>query len=253
MISVAVLTHNRWNYTRQCLDRILDVMDVEFQLIVLDSLSTDETRDMLSCFDPHSDMLSGFTTILFSENVGCRGMNAAFDVARYDMVVKVDNDVLLPHGWASYTAKALQLFPGFLLGPNPMFLTDHAVDFPNPPCSKLSRDGIIVHRILSDQNISGFFMAMTKKTYQQAGPFRAPANSGYGACDSVYCQQAHRNGIHLGYMKPLFMEMLEAGPFTPDEIKNKPHVAAKYRERDKWGHATEFTADAPIESIVRKP
>lgn len=172
MISIVVLTHNRWNYTRQCLNRIAKVSDVDFQLIVLDSASTDETRDELKRISLSGDKLRDFKLIFFRDNIGCRAINAGFANAAANILVKIDNDVLLPSGWASHLVKASSFLPDVLFGANPRFITDHYVDFPSPPCRRYVFEDVIFDDIVSDQNIGGWFMAMRRETYERIGPFK---------------------------------------------------------------------------------
>ena len=254
MISLVVLTHNRWGYTKQCLTRISEVTDRDFQLIVLDSASVDETRDELKRIKLSNDHLVDFKFIFFRDNIGCRAINAGFATAMFDILLKVDNDVLLPYGWASYLVKASSLFPDVMFGANPVFITEKTVQFPNPGCISHSIDGVVFDEIVTNQNISGTFMAMKRDVYERIGKYRAPANSGYGGGDSLYCTLANEQNVTYGYLRAIQLEMIpgSTGPFTPEEGRTIPHVVEKRAELVKWHTATCSITDAPIELIIQK-
>lgn len=103
MISIVVVTYNRLDYTKQCLESIVIGTDVPMELIVVDNASTDGSREWLDVF-VNNLRTHGFPAQFIPqfENVGCaEGYNIGFRAATGDPIFRVDNDVILPHGWAS--------------------------------------------------------------------------------------------------------------------------------------------------------
>lgn len=105
MISIVVVTWNRLDYTKRCVDSILRNTDVEAELILVDNGSTDGTGEwvveLARGFRP-GEHLKEIRWGLFAENAGCaEGYNRGFKMAAGDPIFRIDNDVIVPCGWAS--------------------------------------------------------------------------------------------------------------------------------------------------------
>jgi glycosyltransferase involved in cell wall biosynthesis len=104
--AIVLVTHNRLEYTKKTIARLLEDTTEEFDLYVWDNASTDETPEYIedAVKDPRI-----VKVILSKENVGQTGaMNDAWNRTKAELVGKVDNDCLVAPGWTRIFAKAHQ-------------------------------------------------------------------------------------------------------------------------------------------------
>ncbi|MBT2291603.1 glycosyltransferase [Paenibacillus albidus] len=92
--SIILLTYNKLQYTQACIESIRKYTQKgTYQLIVVDNLSTDGTRDWLA---DQTDIL----TIFNEENVGFpKGCNQGIEIATGDNILLLNNDVLVTENW----------------------------------------------------------------------------------------------------------------------------------------------------------
>ncbi|MFO0946232.1 MAG: glycosyltransferase [Planctomycetota bacterium] len=112
LTSIVIVTHNQWDYTRQCLESIRFRTDEKIEIIVVDNGSTDATVD---CLRQRGDV----TLIENSANLGFpKGANQGIAVARGDYILLLNNDVVVTTGWLRRLLDALEQDPGLgLVGP----------------------------------------------------------------------------------------------------------------------------------------
>ena len=93
LTSIVIVTHNQWDYTRQCLESLRFRTDEPYELIVVDNASTDGTVPWLRTQ----------TDIRLIENAENRGYPAAVNqglaIAQGEQVLLLNNDTLLTTGW----------------------------------------------------------------------------------------------------------------------------------------------------------
>ena len=103
-VCLVLVTHNRLEYTRKCLDRLLSDNISNFDLYIWDNASTDETPSYLR--DGISDARIR-QVILHRENPGPTfAINQIWSATKAELVGKVDNDCLLSAGWVNTLATA---------------------------------------------------------------------------------------------------------------------------------------------------
>ncbi|WP_411343957.1 glycosyltransferase [Paenibacillus sp. WLX1005] len=92
--SIVILTYNQLNYTKVCIDSIRKFTTPgSYELIVVDNLSTDGTRDWLA---EQTDIM----TIFNSQNEGFpKGCNQGIAIATGDNVLLLNNDVIVAPEW----------------------------------------------------------------------------------------------------------------------------------------------------------
>ncbi len=94
--SIVILTYNNLDYTKQCIESIREYSkNVDYELIVVDNLSTDGTREWLSDQD---DIIK----ILNEENKGFpKGCNQGIELSTADNILLLNNDVIVTKNWLS--------------------------------------------------------------------------------------------------------------------------------------------------------
>ncbi len=102
-VSIIIPVYNAWHYTYACLAAILHNTDtaIEFEVIVADDGSTDNTRAMLN-------QCPGIRSIRNKKNLGfLRNVNCAASFARGEYLVLLNNDTEPQPGWL---AKLVETF-----------------------------------------------------------------------------------------------------------------------------------------------
>ena len=232
MITIVVPTWNRWYYTKRCLERLDETTDVDFQLIVVDNASLDETRDELQRVAMKSSFLRDYLYVLLDENIGGgRALNVGFDLAGGDPLVDVNNDILLPYGWASHLLKALSFLPDAVFGASPIDYVPGEKDSLCPRLQDACKRTVfedVVFEEPSITNVGGWFTAMMKSTYRKVGKFEAPVTSLYGSEDLVFDRKARVLGVRIGYLNSLPIE------FMNDVPDPSWYAEFKLQQRENW-------------------
>lgn len=93
-ISVLVTTYNRSEMISKCLDSILNQTFQDFELVVLENGSTDNTKAILKTYEQHDKVKIHY----MSENLGCRGgYNYLYDQIQGEWFTTLgDDDTLKP-------------------------------------------------------------------------------------------------------------------------------------------------------------
>lgn len=115
MISVITLTHNKRAVTEKCLSSLLASAGVEWELVVVDNGSSDDTLVWLEPFSTHASRVGvDVKVIAHPNNIGCStARNDGAAAASGDKLAFVDNDVALRSvHWLADLARAVDSLPG---------------------------------------------------------------------------------------------------------------------------------------------
>lgn len=97
--SIVVLTHNAARYTRKCLESIVDNTPDNYEIIVVDNASTDNTKEILNDFFAVNSEIP-YTLIFNEENKGVAGgRNQGVKIAKGNIVTFLDNDAEVGANW----------------------------------------------------------------------------------------------------------------------------------------------------------
>lgn len=108
--SFVILTHNRLDMTKQCIDSILATSS-NFELVLVDNGSTDETVEWVRNRVPSA------TIIKNAENLGVpKARNQGIRATTTDIVVIMDNDVILQNGWFDELHEPIKSGVGDIVG-----------------------------------------------------------------------------------------------------------------------------------------
>jgi len=117
--SVIIPTYNRASLLKQTIDSVLQQLYTDFELIVIDDGSTDDTKTLLKNY-------GNLIVPVFKENSGAeKSRNAGAEIARGKYLVFLDNDALFSP-WTLKVYNELTMLrnnPPFLIG-QPLHFTD---------------------------------------------------------------------------------------------------------------------------------
>lgn len=91
--SIIILTHNQLEYTKKCIESIRDYTKSNYEIIVVDNASAEETIQYLK---DQNDLKVIFNSV----NVGyAKGNNQGYQQASGDIIIFLNNDVVVTSNW----------------------------------------------------------------------------------------------------------------------------------------------------------
>ena len=126
--SVIVLSFNKADCTRRCMEGLLRTREADFEVVVVDNGSTDGSVEVLEGFrETFADAKHGMHMISNEDNRGAStGRNQALEVIRGETVVFMDNDVYVGDpDWLVKLSGVLKSDEGIgIVGPKLVFAWD---------------------------------------------------------------------------------------------------------------------------------
>jgi len=109
-VSIVVPVYNEENYIEKCLQSILNQTEKPSEVIVVDNNCTDKTIEIAKKY--------GVRVVKETTQGMIYARNAGFDAAQYEIIARIDADVILPPDWISKIKENFkdQMF-GALSGP----------------------------------------------------------------------------------------------------------------------------------------
>jgi len=101
-LSIVILTHNNPDILRKCIDSALSLDYPEYEVIVVDNGSTDDTAAIVE-----SEFGSRVNLIVREQNSPCAARNQGFWAAQGEFIVSLDHDMIIPD--ARFLHKAAEL------------------------------------------------------------------------------------------------------------------------------------------------
>ena len=197
-VCIVLVTHNRLEYTRKTIARLLEDPSEEFELYLWDNASSDETPEYLKeeVKDPRI-----VETILNKENVGQAGaMNYAWSKTKAQLVGKLDNDCLVTPGWTRILAKAHEDVEELGAVACWHYPLDEFDEDAARKAGKIQSFG--KHRILRHPWVCGSGFIMKRKTYEKYGPWEVGPDVG----TTYYFLRMARGGEINGWYYPLVLQ-----------------------------------------------
>ena len=96
-VSVIIATYNRCKDLQECLDSLFNMADKPYEIIVVDSCSTDGTEKVKDCYP--------IKFISIQEKNRQKARNVGISVTRGNVVVFLDDDVVVDRKWSKYLIK----------------------------------------------------------------------------------------------------------------------------------------------------
>ena len=166
-IAIVVVTHNRLEYTKKCIPRLLEDTTEQFDLYLWDNASTDETPNYLKSLKDNRIV----EVILSKENEGQTGaMNYVWSKTKAELIGKLDNDCLVTPGWTRIFAQAHQDIEKLGAVACWHFPLDLFVEATARKHNKIQCFG--QHQIVRHPWVCGSGFLMKRKTYEEYGPWK---------------------------------------------------------------------------------
>ena len=182
-LSVVVVTWNRLDMVRKCIESVLSTTPEPFELIVVDNGSTDGTAEWLE------ERLTGENALVvkLGRNFG-KGVaaNKGFERVRGKYICYLDGDIVLPEGWYEEVKSAYEELssPGWLS----LLYEDSAVD-----------ERYLRGRIYEMPTVCGGMTFIRRDVLEALGGFRTDRL--YGYVDIEYMERARLKGLTVGFVK----------------------------------------------------
>lgn len=187
LASIVVVTHNRLEYTRLCLDSIIRNTTYPYELIVADNHSTDGTLAYLHQMQRERKV---HKVVALPGNYGAGyATNQGIAVAKGDYLVRSDNDMLYTRGWLTALTDALKRIPKAVLQ-----VAVFAELVSPERKGGFSQENCVNGIIINPGPIGGCNMAFTRETFAELGPFPHDML----AEDGVFCFRALQKGYVVG-------------------------------------------------------
>src|SRR3989304_9214118 len=107
-ISVIVLTKNSQKYIRQCIESILNQTYPDFEVIVVDAGSKDETISILDGYKNKTNLPFRIEGVPPNTSIG-KARQIGLEISNGEIIAFIDSDVELPHeNWLKNMSGPLQ-------------------------------------------------------------------------------------------------------------------------------------------------
>jgi len=225
-VCIVLATHNRLEYTRKTISRLLEDPTEEFDLYLWDNASTDQTAEYLK--EGLSDARIQ-EVILSKENVGLTGaMNYVWGKTKAELVGKLDNDCLVTPGWTRIFAKAHKDIEK--LGAVACW------HFPREDFDEMLAEKKICefngHKIFRHPWICGSGFMLKKKSFVQFGPW----DQGNHVGTTKYFLKMALSGYINGWYYPLVLQEHMDYPSSTHSRSHRLMFDEAYR--DSYGYKT---------------
>ena len=114
-VSILIPVYNEWVITHRCLWSILQYTEGEYEIIIADDCSTDETANI-------ANYVTGVTVVRQEENQRfLKNCNRAAEKARGEFLLLLNNDTTVTEGWLAPLLKLFENSDVGIVGPKLLF------------------------------------------------------------------------------------------------------------------------------------
>lgn len=216
-LSVVVVLFNQAGLSRRTLQALADQRGVQFQTIVIDNASSDNTAELLNT-------LSGATIVRNIENVGfIRAARQGAALAKGRYLVFLNSDAILQEGALAASLHAMQTDPNTgALGGRVVFTDGGLQEAGNTIFNDGSAAGIgrgedpFYHAARSSRTtdyVSGVYLVTPASVWRMLGGFDEIFIPAYYE-DTDYCLRVWQAGLRVVYEPTVLLEHLEGGSAT---------------------------------------
>ena len=267
--SIIILTHNKSACTRRCLESLLSSADTDWELLVVDNGSTDDTVKLLhEMVDKYSEADRELRLILNDRNLGAStGRNQGIDATAGEYIVFLDNDMIVGNAdWLSKLRALLDSDPGIgMVVPKLVFADDPGmIQIAGGAVSPTGRVQFIGRGEPADDprynqrrqlqfGISACMM-LRRSLVVEIGTLDEAFNPVQFE-DVDYCYRARSKGYKVVYEPMVTMLHDESATTADSEGFNNRYIVIKHGLlfKERWRHMFEKENGPPDSEIHWKP
>jgi GT2 family glycosyltransferase len=201
-ISIVVLTHNRCNLVRQCVENVLRRTSAQTsEIVIWNNASTDDTAAYLATIRD-----SRIRVVNSDRNVGVNAYARAFAKTRGQYLIELDDDVIdAPQAWDARLLYAIQRLPDFGYIAANLAADEHDVQARlmyglNAHLYRSERHGEIDLKV--NGPIGGWCAITSRRTYESVGGL-GERRRVFWLEDEAYVERVGRLGLRAGYLDDL--------------------------------------------------
>jgi len=241
-VSVVILAHNHWQFTRECLRSVLTLSDYpKLEVIVVDNGSTDDTEEGLTRVAARDPRVS---VIRNDRNLGfAGGNNVGLRAATGDYVILLNNDTYVTRGWVRDLIRPMTIDARIgLTGP----LTNNigneqkvnAAYKGMPEMGVWSRRFVRKHtrKRFATYNLAFFCVAIRCELLQTVGLLDESYGLGFFE-DDDYCHRVLRAGYRIEIVDDVFVHHHLSVSFNALGLEQKTAQLSKNKAifESRWG------------------
>lgn len=255
--SIIILTHNRWDQTGRCLQSLFDHTRGDYEIIVVDNGSTDDTLMHLRRWaDGHPNLC----VIANRENKGfAAGNNQGLSIASGEYVVFLNNDTVVTEGWLEGLRSVLERHPkAGLVGPMSNYVSGPQLvrgpgyrrldDLP-----EFARSWAEAHRgdVQRVARLVGFCLLARREVIDRIGGFDERFGPGNFEDDDL-CIRAQLAGFEAYIARDVFIHHEGSQTFRAAHIDFREAMERNWEIfKAKWGLPPEVQLGQPYELTLR--
>lgn len=264
--SIIILSYNKSACTRRCLESLLTSADGDWEAVLVDNGSTDDTegvlRGMKGAFDAREVRLE---LVMNNLNLGCStGRNQGIDRGRGEWLVFLDNDMQVGDPrWLSKLRATIETTPNAgAAGPKLVFADNPAViQFAGGAISRTGRPQFIGRgepaddaRFNARREVQFFITAClmtTRAVIDRIGAFDEAFNPVQFE-DIDFCYRARSQGFKVIYDPAVTMLHDESATTAGSPALNNPYIVVKHGLlfKERWRHLFE-KENGPADEEIR--
>lgn len=206
-VSIIIPVHNVWEQTRACLASIEEHTPQNYEIIVIDNASTDETRIALLDW---AECTLDVRLILNDDNLSySAACNQGIEVASGEYIVIMNNDIVVTDGWLGKILTAMERTGAGIVGPMADCVAGaQHIDFAYKDPAQLADFARRVYyaelsKTLETQAVVGFCMLIKRDVFDQIGEFDEQFINGYEESD--FCLRAGDAGFKVVVARDTFI------------------------------------------------
>ncbi len=254
-VSIVVLTYNALEFTRQCVDSLLEHTGARHELIFVDNASTDGTVDYLNEIASRHDQMQ---VIANDSNLGfAAGNNVGMAEATGRHLILLNSDTVVTEGWVERLVRTADAHPrAGLVGPvtnnisglqklsDVVYDEDSLIGMQKFAAEQAAKhDGRVDHTL----RLTGFCLLIKRELLARVGGLAEVFGRGNYE-DNDYCLRAHLAGFECLIARDCFIHHYGSRSFVAAGVD---YVAQIHKQWDifknKWGIPAATPLNSPVD------
>ncbi|HHE54857.1 MAG TPA: glycosyltransferase, partial [Caldithrix abyssi] len=231
-VSIIMLTYNALEYTKKCVNSILQHTRISYEIIFVDNGSKDGTVEYLKEL---KGKFGHIKVILNSKNRGfAGGNNQGAKRARGQYLLFLNNDVLVSDGWLENLVQALEKDPQIgMVGPVTNYISglQRLANIPYKDDQGFHQFAARVYEINKNKitprrRLAGFCLLMPKKLFEKVRGFDESFGTGNFEDDDL-CLRVREKGFALMAHEGVFIHHYGSQSFKANNIQYNTSINQK--------------------------